>query len=109
MVRMAGMDLSPRGVRHQVASGIHVLVHQARMKDGSRRVTHVTEVLGMEGDTIRLQDLFVLDFKGFDKQGRFQGELKPTGVRPRFLDALRDRAIYLPPALLMQNEKGLGW
>ncbi|MDP8955807.1 MAG: CpaF family protein [Actinomycetota bacterium] len=109
MVRMAGMDLTQRGVRHQVASGIQLIVHQARMKDGSRRVTHVTEVLGMEGDTIRMEDIFLLDFKGYDKQGRFQGELKPTGARPRFLDTLRDRAIYLPPALLMQSDRGLGW
>ena len=109
MVRMAGMEVTPRGIRQQVASGIHLVVHQARMKDGSRRVTHVTEILGMEGDAIRHQDIFVLDFKGFDKQGRFHGELKATGVRPRFLDALRDRAVYLPPALLMQNERGLGW
>lgn len=109
MVRMAGMELSPRGIRQQVTSGVHLIVHQARMKDGSRRVTHVTEVLGMEGDSIRLEDIFLLEFKGHDKQGRFNGELKPTGVRPRFLDVLRDRAAYLPPALLMQNDRGLGW
>ena len=109
MVRLAGMELSPRGIRQQVASGVHLIIHQTRMKDGSRRVTHVTEVLGTEGDTIRLEDIFLLEFKGYDKQGRFQGELKPTGARPRFLDVLRDRAIYLPPALLMQNDRSLGW
>ena len=108
LVRLGGMELAPRAVRQQVATGIQLVVHQARMRDGSRRVIHVAEVLGMEGDAVRLQDLFVLDSKGFDRHGRLQAELKPTGVRPRFLDVLRERANYLPPALLMQDEKGLG-
>jgi pilus assembly protein CpaF len=106
MVRMAGLDLSPRGIQEHVASGIDLIVHQARMKDGTRRVTHVTELTEMEGDVVGLQDIFVLDQRGFDKQGRFQGELKATGARPRFLDGLRDRAVYLPPALLMPNQSG---
>ena len=109
MVRMGGMDLTARVIRQQVASGIQLVVHQARLKDASRRITHVTEVAGMDGDAIRLQDIFVLQVKGYDKQGRLQGELKPTGARPRFLDALRDRAAYLPPALLMPDEKTWGW
>ena len=68
---MAGMDLSPRSVREQIASAIQLIVHQQRLKDGTRRITHVTEVAGMEGDVITLQDLFVFDFSaGMDEDGQ---------------------------------------
>ena len=106
MVRISGPDLAPGGIREHIVSGIQLIVHQAKMKDGSRRITSVTEVMGMEGEEIVTQDIFALDAEGYDKQGRFRGELKATGVRPRFLETLRDRAVYLPPALLMPKEKG---
>jgi pilus assembly protein CpaF len=104
MVLMAGIELPVRAIREQVASAIDLIVHQARLKDGSRRVTHVTEVVGMEGDVITLQDLFVCDFgMGFDSTGRFQGVLKATGLRPRVLDKLSDRDVLVDPKLFTRE------
>jgi pilus assembly protein CpaF len=96
MVLMAGLDLPQRAIREQIASAIHVIVHQSRLKDGTRRVTHITEVAGMEGDVITLQDLFLFDFSaGVDHSGQFVGTLRSTGIRPQFASALRDRGIPL--------------
>jgi pilus assembly protein CpaF len=98
MVLMAGVDLPVRAIREQVASAIDLVVHQSRIKDGSRRITHVTEVIGMEGEIITLQDIFLMDYSaGFDRQGRFQGVLRPTGLRPRVLDRLADRGVHVDP------------
>jgi pilus assembly protein CpaF len=100
MTMMAGMDLTVRAVREQVASAVQLIVHQARMKDGSRRFTHITEIVGMEGEVITLQDIFLFDYKaGVDEHGRFLGTLKPTGLRPKFLDLLEDRNIRVTPML----------
>jgi pilus assembly protein CpaF len=96
MVLMAGMDLTIRAVREQIASAIQLIVHVARLQDGSRRVTHVTEVVGMEGEVITLQDLFLFDYSpGVDERGRVLGHLRATGLRPHFLDRLADRNISL--------------
>ncbi len=96
MVLMAGMDLTIRAVREQIASAIHLIVHVARLQDGSRRVTQVTEVVGMEGDVITLQDLFLFDYSpGVDERGRVLGQLRATGLRPNFLERLADRNISL--------------
>ncbi|MEP7032462.1 MAG: CpaF family protein [Actinomycetota bacterium] len=98
MTLMAGMDLGVRTIREQVSSALNLIVHQSRMKDGSRRITHVTEVIGMEGDVITLQDLFLFDYSaGVDEEGRFLGNLKATGLRPRFLDRLQERGISVSP------------
>jgi pilus assembly protein CpaF len=97
MVLMSGMDLTGRAVREQIAAAIHLIVHLARLQDGSRRVTHITEVVGMEGEVITLQDLALFDFKaGRDEHGRVLGQLHATGLRPHFLEALEDRGITLP-------------
>jgi len=97
MSLMAGMDLGIRTIREQIASAINLIIHQARMKDGVRRFTHVTEIVGMEGDVITLQDLFLFDYgAGVDEEGRFQGNLKATGLRPRFLEKLQERGIAVP-------------
>jgi pilus assembly protein CpaF len=94
MTLMAGMDLGVRTIREQVSSALNLIIHQSRMKDGSRRITHVTEVIGMEGDVVTLQDLFLFDYSaGVDEEGRFLGNLKATGLRPRFLDRLQERGI----------------
>ena len=99
MVLMAGMDLPMRAIREQVASALNLVVHQARMKDGSRRITHITEVVGLEGDVITAQDLFLFDFRaGMDDTGRFTGTLKSTGLRPKFLDRLKDLGVDVPAA-----------
>ncbi len=107
MVLMADVALPQRSVREQMSSAIDLIIHQARLKDGTRRITHVTEVDGIEDDVITLRDLFVFDFRaGVDDQGRFQGTLRATGQRPRFLGALADRGITLPPAVFGFREPG---
>lgn len=100
MVLMAGVDLPVRAIREQVAAGIQFIVHQSRMKDGSRRITHVTEVTGMEGDVITMQDIYLFDTAmGFDPDtGRVLGHLKPTGIRPRITDHLKDQGMHIDPA-----------
>ncbi len=98
MVLMAGVELPIRAIREQVASAVDLIVHQARFKDGTRRVTHVTEVVGMEGDVITLQDLFVFDHQmGLDDSGRTLGTLKSTGLRPKFLEKLEAAGVRLDP------------
>jgi pilus assembly protein CpaF len=100
MTLMAGMDLPIRAIREQMASALDAVVHVARLRDGTRRVTHVSEVLGMEGDTIVLQDLYLFDFgMGVDEDGKFRGHLKSTGIRPTFSERLSDHGIHLPPEL----------
>jgi len=108
MVLMAGMELPMRAIREQVASALDLIVHQTRFKDGSRHITQVTEVVGMEGDTITLQDLFLYDHgMGFDEEGRTLGQLKSTGLRPKFLEKLAWRGVKVDP-WLFQFEKFLG-
>ncbi|MBC7104481.1 MAG: CpaF family protein, partial [Firmicutes bacterium] len=100
MVLMAGMDLPVRAIREQIASAIDLIVHQSRMKDGSRRITHVTEVQGLEGQVVLLQDLFVFRQTGVH-QGRVLGEFAATGIRPRFTERLEARGIVLPPEIFL--------
>jgi len=109
MVLMAGTELTVKAVREQISSAVDIIVHQARLKDGSRRVTHISEVLNMEGDVITLQDIYKFDFHaGVNAQGRFIGELKPTGIRPKCLETLADAGIHVPPAAFMP-EGGRTW
>jgi pilus assembly protein CpaF len=98
MTLMAGFDLPVRAIREQMASALDLIVHLTRLRDGTRRITHVTEVQGMEGDVITLQDIFLFDFgMGIDEHGRFKGHLKATGVRPKFAEKLADLGIRLGP------------
>jgi pilus assembly protein CpaF len=90
---MAGMDLPLRAVREQIASAVDVIIQVSRLRDGSRRVTHITEVLGMEGDTVTLQDAFAFEQAGVDLDGHVIGEAKYTGVRPRFTDRFAELGI----------------
>jgi pilus assembly protein CpaF len=100
MVLMAGVDLPIRAIREQVSSALDLIVHQTRFKDGSRRITHITEVVGMEGDTITLQDVFKFDHgMGFDENGRSLGVMKSTGLRPKFLNQLSDHGVQVDPEL----------
>jgi pilus assembly protein CpaF len=97
MVLMAGVDLPSRAIREQISSAFDLIVHITRMRDGSRRITDIAEVVGMEADTITIQDIFTFDYKaGFDEDGRFAGVIRPTGIRPRFSDHLKDLGIELP-------------
>jgi pilus assembly protein CpaF len=97
-VLMAGMDLPLRAIREQISSAVDLIVQIQRLRDGTRRVTHVTEVTGMEGDIVTLQDAFVFDFAaGVDEQGRFRGVQRPTGVRPRFSEKFADMGVSIDP------------
>ncbi|KGK89821.1 type II secretion system protein E [Desulfosporosinus sp. HMP52] len=88
MVLMAGMDLPVRAIREQISSAIDLIVQQSRLRDGSRKITHITEVMGMEGDVIVLQDIFRFEQTGIDKQGKVQGYFRATGIRPHFIEKL---------------------
>jgi len=99
MVLMAGVDLPVRAIREQVAGAIDLIIQQARLKDGTRRIVAITEVAGMEGEIITLQDLFTFDYSaGRDASGRFLGALRPTGLRPKFTQHLSDQGIEVPNA-----------
>ena len=98
MVLMAGVDLPVRAIREQIASAVDLIVHQARLKDGTRRITNITEVQGMEGDVIVMQDVFVFEQTGV-VEGKIQGRLKPTGIRPKFVEKFEVMGIHLPPGL----------
>ena len=89
MIAMGGFSLPPKATREQVSSALNVIIQTSRLRDGSRKVTHVTEVVGMEGDVITLQDLYVYEFEGEDKSGRVIGRHRPTGLRPKFWDRAR--------------------
>jgi len=99
MVLMAGMDLPVRAIREQISSALDVIVQQSRLRDGSRKITHITEVLGMEGDVIVLQDIFLFEQTGVDKQGKVQGHFRATGIRPHFIDKLIAAGQILPDDL----------
>ncbi|MFO7690796.1 MAG: CpaF family protein [Cryobacterium sp.] len=104
LVLMAGMDLPLRAIREQISSAIDVIIQISRLKDGTRRVTHVTEVQGMEGDIVTLQDAFVFDYSaGVNEAGRLLGHAVPTGVRPRFADKFRDLGIPLAPSVFQAD------
>jgi pilus assembly protein CpaF len=98
MSLMAGMDLPVRVIREQVASAVDLIVHQARMRDGTRKVTNITEVAGMEGDVITLTDLYVFEQSGFE-DGKVLGELRPSGLRPKFMDRFEAAGIRLSPSI----------
>ncbi len=101
MVLMAGMDLPVRAIREQVSSAFDLIVQQARLQDGSRKITHLTEVLGMEGDIITLQDIFRYESSGVDDRNKLAGQHKPTGVRPKFLDKLKVAGVVLPEDIFL--------
>jgi pilus assembly protein CpaF len=96
MVLMAGMDLPLRAIREQTASAVDLIVHQNRLKDGSRKIVSITEVQGMEGDVIVMQDVFVFEQTAV-VDGRIQGRLKPTGIRPKFVEKFESAGIHLAP------------
>ncbi len=96
MVLMAGMDLPVRAIREQISSAIDLIIQQNRFRDGSRRITHITEVQGMEGEVIILQDLFTFRQTGVDENGRIKGSFQSTGIRPKFIHRLESSGIKLP-------------
>jgi pilus assembly protein CpaF len=98
MVLMAGMDLPLRAIREQIASALHLIMHQERMRDGTRKITKITEVQGMEGDVIVMQDLFQFEQQGIEA-GKVVGRLRPTGIRPKFIEIIEAANIHLPPTI----------
>jgi pilus assembly protein CpaF len=104
MVLMAGVELPVRAIREQVASAVDMIIQQTRLKDGTRRIVAVTEVIGMETDVVTMQDLFQFDYSaGRDETGRFRGQLQPTGLRPKFSGELSDLGIDLPMELFARE------
>ena len=99
MVLMSGMELPSRAIREQIASAIDIIIHESRLADGSRKVTAITEVTGMEGQQIVMQDLFTFRQTGIDDNGKILGTFKPTGAMPTFFDSLRSRGITLDPKI----------
>src|SRR5579864_9064851 len=99
MVGMANANMHVRSVRQQISSAIDLFVQVARFSDGSRRITHLTEVVGMEGDLITMQDIFVFEKRGVTEQGRVTGSFRATGIRPKFYDRLKMCGIQLPASL----------
>jgi pilus assembly protein CpaF len=95
MVLMAGFDLPSRVIREQVSSALNVMVQVARLSDGTRKIVKVSEITGMEGDVVVMQDVFVFDKVGLTEEGQVTGEFRPTGVRPKFLDIIHMAGIHL--------------
>jgi pilus assembly protein CpaF len=104
MALMAGMDLPVRAIREQVSSAIDLICHQERMQDGTRKVTNITEVTGMEGEVITTTDIFAFEQTGFDN-GKVVGRLRPTGLRPKFMQKLEGAGIHLPPSIFGIGER----
>ena len=105
MVLMAGIDLPSRAIREQIASAINLIIHVSRLRDGTRRVTHVTELTGMESSVITLQDIYVLDHNGdIGDDGLIHGSLVPTGIRPMFAERLKHEGVPIPARLLGSSD-----
>ena len=104
MVMMAGMELPVRAIREQVSSAIDLVVHEERMRDGTRKVVNITEVSGMEGDVITMTDIFVFEQSGFEG-GKIIGRLRPTGLRPKFMEKIESSGIHLPPSIFGIGER----
>jgi pilus assembly protein CpaF len=104
MVMMAGMELPVRAIREQVSSAIDLIIHEERMRDGTRKVVNITEVSGMEGDVITMTDIFVFEQSGFEG-GKIIGRLRPTGLRPKFMDKIESSGIHLPPSIFGIGER----
>jgi len=98
MTLMAGLDMPVRAIREQISSAIELVVHQERMRDGTRKVVNVTEVSGMEGDVITMTDIFVFEQVGFENN-KVIGRMRPTGLRPKFMEKIEAAGIHLPPSV----------
>jgi len=104
MVMMAGMELPVRAIREQIAAAVDVIVQQSRLRDGSRKITHITEVQGMEGDVVVLQDIFVYEQTGVDENGKLIGHFRPTGIRPKFMNKFEAAGIKLPEDTFIKEQ-----
>jgi pilus assembly protein CpaF len=98
MALMAGYDMPVRAIREQISSAVQLVVHQERMRDGTRKVVNITEVSGMEGDVITMTDIFIFEQVGFENN-KVIGRMRPTGLRPKFMDKIEASGIHLPPSV----------
>jgi pilus assembly protein CpaF len=105
MVAMTNLNIPERAVRQQVASAINLIIQVSRLADGSRRVTQVSEITGMEGDVISMHDVFVFERDGVGDDGRVLGRFKATGIRPKCSDRLAAAGVHLAPSLFEHVEK----
>jgi len=103
MALMAGIDMPIRAIRKQISSAVHLIVHQTRLLDGSRKTTHISEVVGMEGDVVTLMDIFKFNQTSIDENGKIQGELRPTGLRPQFTPQLEAYGFKLGAKIFLPN------
>lgn len=104
MVLMAGMELPIKAIRQQIAGAIDLIVQQARLKDGSRKIINITEVQGLEGDMVVMQDIFAFKQQGVDRAGKISGKMVPTGIRPKFYDRLESSGINIPASVFQTGE-----
>ncbi|MFH1429082.1 MAG: CpaF family protein [Candidatus Margulisiibacteriota bacterium] len=105
MVMMAGMDLPIKAIRQQIAAAFDLIIQQSRLSDGSRRITNITEVVGMEGDTVTLQDIFIFDQQGIDPvTGKVIGDFRPTGIRPKFAKKMQAQGVDMSWEMFVEDE-----
>jgi pilus assembly protein CpaF len=102
MISMASLDLPEKAMRQQIASAIDVVVQVSRLSDGTRKILQISEVVGMEGDVVTMQDIFQFERTGLDEQERVIGQFRPTGIRPKFSDRLRQYGVELSSVLFSQ-------
>ena len=105
MVLMAGYDLPARAIREQISSALNVIIQVARLSDGARKIVKISELTGMEGDVVVMQDIFVFEKRGIDGEGRVMGEFRPTGVRPKFLDTIHTAGIHLETEIFAHRKQ----
>jgi len=105
MVLLAGVDLPIKAIREQISGAIDVIIQQSRLKDGSRKIVNITEVQGLEGDIIVLQDIFSFEQYGVDENGKIIGKLIPTGVRPKFFEQIESSGVTIPSSVFINNEE----
>ena len=103
LVQYAGAGLSPKAIKEMIASAVHMIIQQSRLDDGSRRVTYVTEISGMQGDVVTLQDIFTFQQRGFDKSGKIQGEFQASGFIPKFIELLEKKGFNIPRGLFKND------
>jgi pilus assembly protein CpaF len=102
---MAGFDLPTKAIREQISSALNLVIQVSRMSDGSRKIVNVSEVTGMEGDVVVMQDIFVYEKRGVDREGKVLGDFRATGVRPKFLDVVHAAGIHLPATVFAYRKK----
>ncbi len=104
LVQYAGAGLEPKAIREMISNAVHLIIQQSRLDDGSRRVTYITELGGMQGDVVILQDIFVYQQRGFDKTGKIQGEFQATGFIPKFIEILEKKGYNVPRGLFNNSQ-----